>query len=949
MALIGIVIIFVSYFYVEPISKHQFDEKSVTYRAYGVTKENKMSAFIKEADRMYHIHPGEQQPVKVNFSFKKKGILYLHLFISPRVSSGNVRFTIAKNGQTLKKLILSSSKHKEQDYKVALSKQDVITIQVDKHGDIKDDIAYIQIDLLEPNYKLKRVIIPFLWSLLFIYLLGKNYKYIGVNTYIGFLLILFAEKLNFGYLDFESVLTYTILLFALTFIFVLIYQELAYFKKYKIATMVSYISAIGLYSIPLGFIIYALNYHTPFTRDALFAVFQSNSGESWEYISDYISLAYIMLFVSITVIIGLLLYIQERKETNKIEKSLILFLILVFISIVTLRFSGLRLPNFIVDGYKRYGYEISKFKEVQAKRKAGKIKFSATKEQKGETYIFIIGESLNKNHMGVYGYFRKTTPELTKMYQDHALALFDNVYSNHTHTVYVLDLALTEANQYNKKDFFDSLSILDILNKADFETYWLTNQPLYSMYDNMVSVIATAADHVVALNTSVGGIAGRHYYDEALIEKVEKVLSQKSGKNRAIFVHLGGSHSTYAERYPKDKYTVFSGELHPGIFGKKASKVKTLNPYDNSVYYNDHVVSAIIQAFEKDQSAYALFYMSDHAEDVIGGVGHQSSMFTFQMTQIPFIAYFSDKYKKVYSGRYQTFLKHRKMLFSNDMLYDTLIGIYGVKTDKYDPKYDLSSAHYHLDDKDALVLHGEKKYASKENHIYWQEVNSKVFDSSHSAVVEHVNTIGKLNELQHKGFHAFEIDTVYKDDRLKVGREPGKTGLELEAFLSQSQMDRNDSIIIDLKNLCNENEKGVIDALSQLNAQFHLQSNTTIKISDVNYIETFQNAGWRVAYRLPVEEIVPVMGNTQESKHMADRIIQQMGTQAIEILYGDDRTYLWVQKYLAPHLPNNVTYIVKFSLPLYDIHFKEKLNSSGLLKEMKIKSITITYDSQYEL
>jgi len=33
----------------------------------------------------------------------------------------------------------------------------------------------------------------------------------------------------------------------------------------------------------------------------------------------------------------------------------------------------------------------------------------------------------------------------------------------------------------------------------------LSNQPLYSIYDNMVSVIGTSADHVVGLNTGIGG------------------------------------------------------------------------------------------------------------------------------------------------------------------------------------------------------------------------------------------------------------------------------------------------------------------------------------------------------------------------------------------------------------------------------------------------------------
>jgi len=928
LGIIGILVIFLSYFYIKPMNKHILNDKVVTYKAYNIAKDNNLSALIYEGNNLYHIHPGEKNPAKVMYKFTKPGKLKLYLFVSKKAKFADVKFSVYKNNQHIKSVTLTSQKKQGKSVKVDITTQDIVTILADKHGDIKDDIAYIALDLQEPKYKLKTFIIPFLWSLLFIYLLGKGYKYVGFNAYIGFLLIVYAEKLNFGNLDFNLVLTYTMLLFLLSFVFVLIYQVLQRLKKYKVATIISYIVALVLYGVPIGFIVYALNYHTAFTRDALFAVFQSTSKESLEFLSDYISIKYIILSIVIGVVIGLLLYLQERKETKKIEKSLLIFLIFLFASIVSLNISTLRLPNFVVDGFKRYGYEISKFKEVRAKRKSGKIKFSATKEKQGETYIFIIGESLNKNHMGVYGYFRDTTPNLTKMHKDGELELFNKVYSNHTHTVFVLDLALTQANQYNKMDFFDAPSIIDILKKAGFETYWLTNQPLYSIYDNMVSVIATAADNVVALNTSVGGIAGRAYYDGPLIDRVKKVLSKKSSKNRAIFVHLGGSHSTYSERYPNDKYTKFSKELNPGVFGKKASKVANINTYDNSVYYNDYVVGSIIKEFKKDSSAYALFYMSDHAEDVENRVGHNSSMFTFYMTEIPFIAYFSNKYKTEYSNRYKTILEHKNTLFSNDMLYSTLIGLYGIKTDKYNSKYDFSSKSYSLNEKDAIVLHGKKHYADKNNHIYWQEHNKKFIKDSNKTAINSVNSIGMLNELQSAKYKRFKIDLTYQNG-LRVGVDNKLLGLSLQEFIQKAKISTIEHLLLDLKNLDAKNYQTIINELLDIENKFKIKTKTTLIISNSSYIDKFEKNGWNVAYLVDIKNTVDEVSNILKSQNINTIYIKQNQYKKLENL--------------------NVNYIIKFNTPLYDINFKKALKSSKYLENLKIKDILFTYDSQFKL
>jgi glucan phosphoethanolaminetransferase (alkaline phosphatase superfamily) len=363
---------------------------------------------------------------------------------------------------------------------------------------------------------------------------------------------------------------------------------------------------------------------------------------------------------------------------------------------------ALKLPRFVGDNIEKYNKELTLFKEVQEKRKSGKITFKATKKGQGETYIVVIGESLNKTHMGLYGYKRETTPILSKMYQNHEILRFDNIYSNHTHTMQVLSLALTEANQYNKKDYYNSLSIVDILNQADIETYWLSNQNMLGGWDNLVSVIAHSANHITSINTSIGYTITAQKYDGELIPKVTKILSQKSRKNRVIFVHLMGSHSTYWTRYPQDNYKIY-----------RNNQGNQVDDYDNSILYNDYVVSSILKELQKQKGISGFIYMPDHADDIDHNLGHGSAHFTIEMTQIPMIMWFSNAYQKLYQNKYQTLSKNSNRLYSNDLFHDTLIGIFNIKTERYSRQYDLSSNHYQLKEESALVLHGKRHYKGK--------------------------------------------------------------------------------------------------------------------------------------------------------------------------------------------------------------------------------------------
>ena len=550
-----------------------------------------------------------------------------------------------------------------------------------------------------------QIIIPIIWTIIFVYLYFKNYIYIALNSYLLLFTILVAHKVNFGLIHFNNEVVYSSLMTMITFLNVFLYQEFR-LKKYKLTVVFSVIISLILYILPVTYLIYIITFDVVITKDIVFAISQTNPQESIEFIQSNISFYWFVIIMLLLFVICYLLLKQEKKESNKIERLLLIMLIIIsFIQVKVLK-KEISLYRFFKDSAKEYKKELELFQETQKKVQTGNIKFNAKKVENNETYIILIGESLNKHHMSLYGYTKDTTPSLKKMYDEKSLLRFTNAYSNHTHTMPVLSLSLTEANQINKKSYFKSLNIIDILNKANITTYWISNQNIYGEWDNLVSIIAHQANFLISLNHTSGKSTSTQKYDGALIPEIEKVLNEKNNKTKIIFVHLMGSHADYSNRYPNE-YNKFAVQL----------KNKT-NFYDNSVLYNDYVVSSILKLLKKKQGVSGLIYMSDHADDVDADLGHNSALFTYEMTQIPLIMWFSEDYKNKYSNIFHTLSNQQSSLFSNDFLYDTILGITNIKSDHYSKEHDLSSVIYKLKPKHAYTLHGKKPYCVKVNQFY---------------------------------------------------------------------------------------------------------------------------------------------------------------------------------------------------------------------------------------
>lgn len=497
-------------------------------------------------------------------------------------------------------------------------------------------------------------------------------------------------------------------------------------KNIYIINFLIYLIVLSLVIFPLIYFIYYLLFDAAISAGDFFAIYQSNVNEVFGYIEQFIPL---YSFIPVVLVL-IFIVILTKKITNNafytkidfflIGKSILLILLLLLIP------RGYAAYSYAYLTYTEYNTTMKLFKEMDQKIQKNNLLY-ADKNESDELHIIIIGESLNKHHMSLYGYKRATTPLLDSEKDD--LIVFTNTYSNHVETMASLSYALTEANQLNGMSFYNSISLLDIYNKAGFHTTWLTNQRIYGINDNLIGILAKKASNLIQLNTDIGEMkSNKNYYDGEILKYLKQILVKVDGQNNVIFVHLFGSHAPYKRRYT-DEFNKFNASTLNKLKERLhliKEKQNTKNHYDNSVYYNDWVVYNILKLLKEtisEKKVATLTYFSDHGEDVIHSKGHSRSLFTYDMTQIPFIFWSSNAYRKKYPKKVELLKNRVDSLYCNDMIYDTLIGISHIYTDKYNPKYDLSNKNFSFNDDEAYTLHNGISYQNKENIFYKEPIS----------------------------------------------------------------------------------------------------------------------------------------------------------------------------------------------------------------------------------
>ncbi len=532
--------------------------------------------------------------------------------------------------------------------------------------------------------------------------------------------------------------------------------------------------------------------------------------------------------------------------------------------------------------------------------------------------VLIIGESTQRNYMSLYGYPLKTTPNLDALAESKDLFVFSDVISPHSHTDPSLAKALTFSNYENTQTkWFYKQNIIDIMKIAGYKTFWISNQEAISIYGNAPQAIASRADE--KKYTSIMDSYSTFNLDGQILPLLHtlkaKQSQSKQDNNFSFYVlHLMGTHSGYANRYPSS-FSAFSPQtLSKHSLDTMANgtlltskQAKTKSTYINAILYNDYIVSEIIKSFKDDEAI--IFYFSDHGDEVYDFrdfAGHSESMVSRYMLEIPFMIYITPKLRQTQPKLLQQIKTAQNLPFMNDDFIHSFLDILGINTLDSDKERSIFSKEFNA--KRARLIGG---------YDYDRELHQEsLFEAPDKIWLHRCDEPKKFEDFKDK-FANVEIDVHFLNDgkgegRFDVGHDGAQKsiGLRLEDMLKiitardmqnlhlqdfnggggnniDSIKTKNRAKIwLDFKNLDSSNAKSALSILKNLCKTYNIpHQNIIIESSNHEQLGAFKQSGFYTSYYVPYYAKNDLSNNATQIRKHIQNIIDSDNVNAISFAY----------------------------------------------------------------
>ena len=411
-------------------------------------------------------------------------------------------------------------------------------------------------------------------------------------------------------------------------------------------------------------------------KDALSAILATNPEESVEYIKVYFTIDK-LFFVSVFIFAVFLLYYYLRKLSfrwNNIGRLLVLVLLLTSTLVSFKQLYKIKEGNW-------YFMLTNKCPDLRDYMQNPEV----VCDDDVNNVVLVIGESFTKFHSSLYSYEKETNPLLNELKSDSSLLVFENITSACITTIPSMKsimMSYTDSMS-DSIEWYRCLTLIEVMQKAGYKTYWLSNQSKTGFYDNEVGCFADLCDEQVFIGDKHSGLY-RANKDEELLPVLEKCIHD-SCCSKFIILHLMGSHADYAQRYPNE-YNKFSAEDYEVAWPQLSFSSRSLvAQYDNTVLYNDYVVYELMRKFDKEDAV--VLYFSDHGEDVF----HSSDVYCGHATewdenhkkvvrQIPLMLYTTQIFREEHPVLQQRIEGAVSRPYRTDSIMYTIMDIAGVET-----------------------------------------------------------------------------------------------------------------------------------------------------------------------------------------------------------------------------------------------------------------------------
>ncbi|MCR5130279.1 MAG: lipid A phosphoethanolamine transferase [Prevotella sp.] len=335
------------------------------------------------------------------------------------------------------------------------------------------------------------------------------------------------------------------------------------------------------------------------------------------------------------------------------------------------------------------------------------------------TIVLIIGESYNKHHSQLYGYYMPTTPRQLEREKSWHLIKFTDVVTSWNLTSFVFKHMFSLHVLGQEGEWCDYPLFPEVFKQAGYNVTFLTNQFLTKAKDAVYDFSGGFFLNNPQLSEAMFDQRNEttHPWDDGLLRDWDQLLKEgkvslpdtaydasskvENQKGTLAIFHLLGQHMNYYSRYPK-KQTHFTADDYQKHRPKMLPRRKQqLVWYDNATLYNDSIVDQIIRRFE-DQDAIVI-YVPDHGEEVFEPgrfviCRNHSDDIDYPLAhyeyEIPFWVWCSEKYIKARPELYRQIYAARKRPMMVDALPHMLLYLAGIHTKDYHPEYNILAPEY---------------------------------------------------------------------------------------------------------------------------------------------------------------------------------------------------------------------------------------------------------------
>ena len=509
----------------------------------------------------------------------------------------------------------------------------------------------------------------------------------------------------------------------LAFLISYILTLIVYYTHRKWVKVFFYTIGCTIFSIDIFLYIV---FHKVISPQVLTVIGETNYGEAHDFLQTFLLSPKGILTLFIVAFVVTIIYVSEKQrqvfvsylEHHPIKKDLIdavalsLAVIGAFNAGVYYKLLTNKLDKDIIlsDSTDSFTSTLCALRAIafnayemkKAVQNANNVRSGKITEKDSLNVIFIIGESYNKRHAQIYGYQLPTTPRLMEEERKGNLFVFKDVVSPSNYTTTVMKNMMCCNSLAKNEKWYDTPFVPTIFKRSGMEVDYWDNQRINSrnIYDFTLNAFLFNRD---IIKLSYNRIAPQVFkYDDQLVSNYELYKNKATGKYKFVIFHLMGQHIDAEERYPHDHFSRFSAkDIHKEAPYMTETKRQDIANYDNATYYNDSVVSHIIDLYRNENTV--IVYCSDHGEEVYdyrdskGRIdpepGELRNCLRYQY-EVPFVIWCSDKYKTLHPHTIHRIKAALNRPFMTDNICQLLFDLASLQTIYYRPERDIISPRF---------------------------------------------------------------------------------------------------------------------------------------------------------------------------------------------------------------------------------------------------------------